>query len=181
MGGFMKSKSANADHCDEGAGGWMIPHKYGASLISLLTYCRELNKCMGLKRNLTHFNTAKLCNCLKNPHRSWLAHMSFQFKVNGFGLPAKFGSRHRHIEIREDPGDEFTWRTVTLPLPNPPPPLPLFSGIVYSYHSLWLQRKCIFEEEETFWIVKVLFIYIYQSMTWISAFEAAEKHKIMVT
>ena len=38
MGGFMKSKSANADHCDEGAGGWMIPHKYGASLISLLTY-----------------------------------------------------------------------------------------------------------------------------------------------
>ena len=69
MGGFMKSKSANADHCDEGAGGWVIPHKYGACLISLLTYCRELNKCMGLKRNLTHFNTAKLCNCLKNPHR----------------------------------------------------------------------------------------------------------------
>ena len=69
MGGFMKSKSDNADHCDEGAGGWMIPHKYGACLISLLTYCRELNKCMGLKRNLTHFNTAKLCNCLKNPQR----------------------------------------------------------------------------------------------------------------
>ena len=30
MGVFMKSKSANADHCDEGAGGWMIPHKYSA-------------------------------------------------------------------------------------------------------------------------------------------------------
>ena len=70
MGGFMKSKSANADLCDEGAGRWMIPHKYGASLISLLTYCRELNKCMGLKRNLTHFHIAELCNCLKNPHRS---------------------------------------------------------------------------------------------------------------
>ena len=67
----------------------MIPHKYGACLISLLTYCRELNKCMGLKTNLTHFRIAKLCNCLKNP--------------NGFGLPANWGSRHRHIEIREDP------------------------------------------------------------------------------
>ena len=30
MGVFIKSKSANADHCEEGAGGWMIPYKYGA-------------------------------------------------------------------------------------------------------------------------------------------------------
>ena len=39
MGVFMKSKGANADHCDEGDGVWMImiPDKYGACLISLLT------------------------------------------------------------------------------------------------------------------------------------------------
>ena len=37
MGVFMKSKGANADHCDEGDGVWMIPDKYGACLMSLLT------------------------------------------------------------------------------------------------------------------------------------------------
>ena len=34
----MKRKSANADHYDEGAGGSMIPHKYGACLLNKLTY-----------------------------------------------------------------------------------------------------------------------------------------------
>ena len=107
-------------------------------LTCLLAYCRELNKCMGLKRNLTHFRIAELCNCLKNPHRSLLAHMSFQLKVNGFGLPANCDSRRRHIEIRVDPGDEFPLGTVTLellanssPPPLPPPRSPLCSGIVY--------------------------------------------------
>ena len=45
---------------------------------------------MGMKRNLTHFRIAELCNCLKNPHRSWLAHMSSQFKANGFGCFLRF-------------------------------------------------------------------------------------------
>ena len=86
---------------------------------TVFAYCRELNKCMGLKRNLTHFRITEPCNCLKNPLRSWLAHMSFQLKVNGFGLPANCGSRRRHIEIRVDPGDEFPLGTVTLELlPN---------------------------------------------------------------
>ena len=65
MGVFMKSKGANADHCDEGDGVWMIPDKLWR-LFNKLTYF----KCMGLKGNLTHFRIAKLCNCLKNPHRS---------------------------------------------------------------------------------------------------------------
>ena len=59
-------------------------------LACLLAYCRELNKCMGLKRNLTHFRIAELCNCLKNLHRSWLAHMSSQLKANGFGCFLRF-------------------------------------------------------------------------------------------
>ena len=92
--------------------------------------------------------------------------MSFQLKVNGFGLPANRGSRHRHIEIREDPGDEFKWRTVTPPPPQPsslaPPFLVVLFTIIIRYD---FQEKCIFKEEKKFWIVKVLFIYIYQSMT----------------
>ena len=160
-------------------GGWYL---INMALVKLVpTYCRELNKYMGLKRNLTHFCIAELCNCLKNPHRSWLAHMSFQLKVNGFGLPANCGSRRRHFETRQDPGDEFTWTTVSPSLPNPPPTPPLFSGIVYLLSFVMASRKIHFKEEKKFWIVDVLFIYIYQSMTWISAFEAAEKHKIMVT
>ena len=141
---------------------------------------------MGLKRNLTHFCIAELCNCLKNPHRSWLAHMSFQLKVNGFGLPAKW----KLVFTLRFPPPPFwnttrPWRRVYMdnsdpsPLPNPPPTPPLFSGIVYLLSFVMASRKIHFKEEKKFWIVDVLFIYIYQSMTWISAFEAAEKHKIM--
>ena len=65
------------------------------------------------------------------------------------------------------------------PLPNPPPTPPLFGGIVYLLSFVMASRKIHFKEEKKIWIVDVLFIYIYQSMTWISAFEAAEKHKIM--
>ena len=83
--------------------------------------------------------------------------MSFQLKVNGFGLPANSGSRRRHIEIREDPGDEFTWRTVTpqpSPAPpHPPPPTPRFPFLVVlftCYHSLWLQEKHILSRTKKF-------------------------------
>ena len=77
------------------------------------------------------------------------------------------------------------WRRVYMdnsdpsPLPNPPPTPPLFGGIVYLLSFVMASRKIHFKEEKKIWIVDVLFIYIYQSMTWISAFEAAEKHKIM--
>ena len=141
---------------------------------------------MGLKRNLTHFCIAELCNCLKNPHRSWLAHMSLQLKVNGFGLPANCGSRSRHILKHEKTLETSLHREQwplqwPLPAPQPSPPTrsPLFSGIVYLLSFVMASRKIHFKEEKKFWIVNVLFIYIYQSMTWISAFEAAEKHKIM--
>ena len=91
--------------------------------------------------------------------------MSLQLKVNGFGLPANCVSRRRHFETRQDPGDEFTWTTVSPSLPNPPPTPPLFSGIVYLLSFVMASRKIHFKEEKKFWIVDVLFIYIYQSMT----------------
>ena len=139
---------------------------------------------MWLKRNLTHFCIAELCNCLKNTHRSWLAHMSLQLKVNGFGLPANCGSRRRHI-LKHEKTLETRLHGDQWPLPPsstlPSPRSPLFSGIVYLLSFVMASRKIHFKEEKKFWIVDVLFIYIYQSITWISAFEAAEKHKIMVT
>ena len=51
------------------------------------------------------------------------------------------------------------------PLPNPLPTPPLFSGIVYLLSFVMASRKIHFKEEKNFWIVHVLFIYIYQSMT----------------
>ena len=52
------------------------------------------------------------------------------------------------------------------PLPNPPPTRsPRFSGIVYLLSFDMASRKIHFKEEKKFWIVDVLFLYIYQSMT----------------
>ena len=77
--------------------------------------------------------------------------MSFQLKVNGFGLPANCGSRRRHFETRQDPGDEFTWTTVTPP-PSPTlPQPPLFLVVLFTcYHSLWLQEKYILRRRKNF-------------------------------
>ena len=51
------------------------------------------------------------------------------------------------------------------PQPSPPPRSPLFSGIVYLLSFVMASRKIHFKEEKKFWIVDVLFIYIYQSIT----------------
>ena len=133
---------------------------YGARTVN----CCMHNKCVGLRRNLTHF-----LHCWT----LWLAGGSTPIVTCSQEFSAQNVSRllanralaRYHIEIWEDPGDEFKWASTTFPEAT----LSLPSLFLVAFSTCYCYEKKIEE---------VWFIHI--RITWISAFEATEKHDIIV-
>ena len=143
--------------------------------------CCMHNKCVGLRRNLTHF-----LHCWT----LWLAGESTpivtcsqEFSAqNVSGLLANRALARCHIEIWEDPGDEFTWAcksacnwrapsrfaTTTVPEELMAATRSLPSPFLVAFSTCYCYERKI----EEVWFIQI-------RITWISAFEATGKHEII--